>query len=364
MSYFCGRIVVLTLLILCLYNSRVSAVRTVKIAILYSGSGVLQDYGQTYPVVGSMWSNWISQQSHGLGGLDIYPELYLYDVRSLPSQTAVAIQDLLANNISVVSGPEAGLIEMVTVSCLNAQPPIPVVSTMDSSSDLFASRSRAYPNMFGTLTPMTQYFTNLYPLIRKRYNRVTFIHMDDALNTEVCTGSLTDAMVQGLNIVSLHVINSSGDHVSAIAETLSQVSQIDRPDVLFFCGYAVCDDFLLGLKYSGWTPSVIVTFECGALAKSVVSGGDPDLIDAYRYIVTPQQWDPRLVGRKYIDNPINLTSDMFPMSNGNISSAESFNTSFQVVANGLSINSVTASQMAGLYAIATAVIVCNCTIST
>ena len=55
---------------------------------------------------------------------------------------------------------------------------------------------------------------------------------------------------------------------------------------------------------------------------------------------------------------------MFPITTANIFSAELFNTAFQLAANGLPINSMTASQMAGLYAIATAVILCNCTTPT
>lgn len=354
----------LTIIILCLYDFVASDARTVKIGILYSGSGTLEPQGQTYPVVASMWSSWTLQQPHGLGGLDIYPELYLYDVASIASAALLGLQELIGNNISVVVGPETGLIETVVAACLNAEPPIPVISTMDSSSKLFGLSFRAYPNLFGTLTPMTQYFTNLYPLIRRQYSRLTFIYVDDPLDTDVCTGSLTDATMQGLDIVGLHVVNSSQDYALSIAAILSHVSNIERPEVLFFCGYMICDDFLLGLKYSGWIPSVVVAFECTGLATHVVDSNDPDLIDAYRYIVSPQQWDARLVGRRYVDSRINLTSAMFPISTETLSSAELFNSAFQLAANGLPMNSTTASQMAGLYAIATAVMLCNCTTST
>ena len=244
------RATTLTTIILCLYSSIVSDARTVKIGILYSGSGTPQPYGQTYPVVASMWFNWSLQQPLGLGGLDIYPQLYLYDVASLPSEASLAVQELINNNVSVVLGPETHIIEMVVASCLYADLPIPVISTMDSSSQVFGLRSRAYPNLFGTLTPMTQYFTDLYPLIRRQYSRLTFIYVDDPLDTDVCTGSLTDAIMQGLDIVSLHLINSSIDYASNIATILSQVSNVDHPEVVFFCGYSICDDFLLGLKYS------------------------------------------------------------------------------------------------------------------
>ena len=361
MRKFSPRAATLTIIILSLYDFVASDARTVKIGILYSGSGTPEPYGQTYPVVASMWFNWSLQQPRGLGGLDIYPELYLYDVASIPSGASLAVQELIGNNVSVVVGPETDIIETVVASCLDANPPIPVISTMDSSGKLFGLNSRVYPNLFGTLTPMTQYFTDLYPLIRSQYSRITFIYVDDALDTDVCTGSLTDAIMQGLDIVSLHLINSSIDYASSIATILSQVSQVEKPEVVFFCGYMICDDFLLGLKYSGWIPSVIITFECAGLAGNAVDSSDPDLIDAYRYIVTPQQWDARLVGRKYVDRLINLTSGMFPLSTANIPSAELFNSAFQLAANGLPINSMTASQMAGLYGIATAVILCNCT---
>jgi hypothetical protein len=337
--------------------------RVVKIGLMYSDSGTLRFYGQTAPIVAEMWRNWSFIQSNGLGGLDIYPELYLYDVASDPSQTLIGIQDLIRQNVSVISAPEENLLGVVAAFCSITVPTLPVVSSMSFSDRLSLNASGIYPSLFGILGPSDQYFTGVYPLIRRFYTRVSFIYLETSLDTSVCTGSLEDAAMQGLSVLSLHSVNSSADVSLSLAVILDHVANVEDPDVIFFCGYDICNDFLLQLKYSGWIPSVIVTFDCANRIPEILNTEDLDLIDAYRYIISSRNWDSRLMGRKYTDSKSPVTSNMFPVSAGTGYSPMIFKEAYELVASGIPMNAFTASQLAGLYAIAGAVIGCNCTTS-
>lgn len=325
-------------------------------------------YGKTVPVLARMWRKVTNQRERGLGGLSIYIRTLLMDVKSDPNQVWNATEAMVAQGVQAMLAPE-GLLSVQQALHSEASG-IPVITGMSGSIDLFMCRpplsapctdtngSRRFKYLFGVMTPGSVYFQPIFPMAAQNgLNTIAAVWgTTDPTLEDVCMGSIPTAYDVDMQLVYSKRLATTvvGDltafkqEIAAVVQTLKQM----QPDVVLFCYREACQAWLETLEQYDYFPPMHGTFECGNYNGTYLRYA--------QHVITPVQWDPRVRGTRFTDDPDPLSGSLFPnVSLG--SSAEQFYNMYNNMSAGAAFSSLSSSEAASMTDINLAVGKCNCT---
>lgn len=332
----------------------------ITIGLLGSETGVFALYGSTIRPSAYLWQDYIIRRG-GIANTGIMPNLIFYDVESDPIKTAELTGQLITQGADIIIGPETYLTG-ITAAVAQASG-VPVITGMAATSDIFltASGERRFPRLYGVMTPGVNYFDGFLDIARLTVNvaHVGILWLDQTPNNDVCQGAA--ARARALKIaVTTWVVNSSLSsemQLDAMDQGLSYLQQEVGPSgAVITCNYMACAQTLLQLAAIGYSPAMLGMFECISYLPQLMQ----QVGELVKFIYVPVQWDYRLQGDYYSDDPERDYANMFPVSNGQ-SSALQFYLAMNKTLAGAPMSSLAPSQLAALYTAESGVACANST---
>jgi hypothetical protein len=368
----------LCVLVLCSWSSttnHANADQVLKVGLLYSTKGIFASYGATVPISAQMWLDDLQAHNGGrIGSSNVRPQLLFADVKSDPVLTANLTADLILNKgAHVLIAPETYLTGITALVARNLGR-IPVIAGMAASSDVFTcipplappcsstDAQRRFDNLYSNMTPAPNYWKTFLSMLHiQGMQTVSMVWLNGAPDNDVCMGAVREAQDTQMRVLSTFNISATAP-ASRMATVLQTIADgTERPDILIVCHRLACASTLSALSATGFTPKALGMFECAGFTADLVK--DPVIAQLLKFVVTPLQWDFRLRGREYTDDPRRSYADMFSRNTTAIPSALQFYTRLQAAAPpGQILTSLVASQFASLYQLASAVSDCNCSL--
>jgi len=338
-------------------DSPCTEVANATIGVVYSSTGLLAPYSKSGLVVAKMYVDGVNRQC-GIGGLGFRARVVACDIKSDNQLVDDCVTQLMAHNLTsmlVAEGPLAS----VTATAANAYN-IPLIAGMSGTKTAFVAGdgSRAYSNMFGVLTPASEYMAQ-FVAITKMNRMQTMAVVSNAPNfispdSDVCDGAIAFARDSKMTVVFHQTLSldemTPKQQEDAITAALLD-AQATQPDVLVTCLGQQCSALFSAMHRVNFNPKAHGTFEC---VNKLVESTTPQEQRIYaQYAFNPSQWNANLTGREYQDESDRNYANLFPPTQTR-SSSEVFydayvNTSRLMTGDLVPFTSLTAGQMAGFY---------------
>jgi hypothetical protein len=331
----------------------------IEIGVLYSSVGQLAPYSQSGLVVTQLFLDGVNARC-GLGGKGYEARVFGCDISTNPALIAPCVDKIVRRNITFVLLPEGPFAGMVAP--LPAAKGLVLVAGMSGTTSVFqtANGKRAYPNVFGVLTPARKYMQQFVALqYIKGARRAAVVSSSPNLkgpDGDVCTGAIKYIKEAGMKLVMSKFIplaTSPANLSRALIMEAMREAKALKPELLITCASQWCSDVFgpgSAMRTLDFNPTAHGLFECLNQFATY-----PTTLPDAMYASGPIQWHESLRGEEYEDVADRPFANLFPhddtMTSGQKFMQSYRETSRRITVDGGVVNatSLTAFQLAGCY---------------
>jgi len=347
---------------LCLMRETTST-PTVKIGVMYSGSGSFAQTGLLTKSLAGFWGSYIVSLG-GIGSTGILPDIYYCDVQSSAVLTTSCTNYFIHNvSTSVIISPE-GTNALVSAFLTEPQS-IPLLASVSSLKSLYVCDNTLQPPCNHNGDRRFQYFIGTSPtasdLLAEYFNvmyiygarTVSIIQGSDAYNSEICNYGSTYAQQNKMQLVYNTTFPATYTYAYLLG-VLMTVKATDA-DILLYCNRPKCQESINVLQDAQYYPRALMLIQC--VESAVGQNGTNSALLAHAMGVST--WDKRIHSPLFQDDINQGFSNRFASNQED--SAQLFSSDFATYSGGVIPTYTQASVMVAFYLIEAAVARSNST---